>query len=43
MENFQPTPKADAFLNILHELTMEAWINVAGIGPSQQTIWPRGT
>jgi hypothetical protein len=42
MENFQPTPKTAAFLNILHELTMEAWINVSSLGPSQQTILAKG-
>jgi hypothetical protein len=42
MENFQPAPKAAAYLNILHELTMEAWINTSSIGPSNQTILAKG-
>jgi len=39
----QPAPKAPSFLNILQELTVEAWINTSGIGPSIQTILAKGT
>ncbi len=42
MENFDPAPKAPAYLDILHELTMEAWINTSSLGPSQQAILAKG-
>jgi Tol biopolymer transport system component len=42
MENFHPAPRAPAYLDILHELTMEAWVNTSNLGPSQQTILAKG-
>ncbi|MDD8026986.1 MAG: sialidase domain-containing protein [Acidobacteriota bacterium] len=42
LENFQPAPKNDAFLDILHELTMEAWIKTSRQGPSLQVIMAKG-
>ena len=42
MENFQPAPRTAAFLNILYELTVEAWINTSSMGLTQQTILAKG-
>ncbi|GEM_PF-516774 len=43
MDNFQPAPKAAAFLDILHELTMEAWIRPTRLGASNQMIMVKGS
>ncbi len=42
MESFQPAARTPPYLDILHELTMEAWIKVAGPGRSIQTIIAKG-
>ncbi len=42
MENFQAAPRSEAVLNILHELTVEAWINISNLGSAPQTILAKG-
>jgi Concanavalin A-like lectin/glucanases superfamily len=42
MENFQAAPRSEAVLNILHELTVEAWINISNLGSAPQAILAKG-
>ena len=42
MENFQAAPRGEAYLDLLHELTVEAWIYTSRIGPDRQTILVKG-
>lgn len=43
MESFQPAPRAAAFLDILHELSMEVWIKPERFGASHQMIMTKGS